>query len=75
MLTALQRLPERSRQVFYLSRFEGLTQREIAVRLRLSRTSVEKHMRRALECVADARTRLEGKSVPAARSSPIKSQT
>lgn len=52
---ALQRLPERTRQVFYLNRFEGIPQREIALQLGVSRTSVEKHMRRALNCVADAR--------------------
>lgn len=57
---ALERLPERSRLVFYLNRFEGLTQKEIADRLGISRTSTERHMRRALRCVSETRARLEG---------------
>ena len=52
---ALASLPERTRRVFYLNRFEGVTQSEIARRLGISRTSVEKHMRRAWARVADAR--------------------
>jgi RNA polymerase sigma factor (sigma-70 family) len=52
---ALSGLPERTRRIFYLNRFEGVTQSEIALRLGISRTSVEKHMRRAWACVADAR--------------------
>jgi RNA polymerase sigma factor (sigma-70 family) len=52
---ALSALPERTRRVFYLNRFEGETQSEIARRLGISRTSVEKHMRRAWACVAEAR--------------------
>jgi RNA polymerase sigma factor (sigma-70 family) len=52
---ALACLPARTRRVFYLNRFEGVTQSEIALRLGVSRTSVEKHMRRAWACVADAR--------------------
>jgi RNA polymerase sigma-70 factor (ECF subfamily) len=52
---ALGCLPERTRRVFYLNRFEGVTQSEIALRLGISRTSVEKHMRRAWTCVTDAR--------------------
>jgi RNA polymerase sigma-70 factor (ECF subfamily) len=52
---ALASLPERTRHVFYLNRFEGVAQSEIACRLGISRTSVEKHMRRAWARVADAR--------------------
>jgi RNA polymerase sigma factor (sigma-70 family) len=52
---ALSCLSERTRRVFYLNRFEGVTQSEIALQLGISRTSVEKHMRRAWACVADAR--------------------
>jgi RNA polymerase sigma factor (sigma-70 family) len=52
---ALSCLPERTKRVFYLNRFEGVTQSEIALQLGISRTSVEKHMRRAWACVADAR--------------------
>lgn len=42
-------LPERSREVFLLSRREGLKNREIAERLAISTTAVEKHIKRALE--------------------------
>jgi RNA polymerase sigma factor (sigma-70 family) len=52
---ALKRLPERTRRIFYLNRFEGITQSDIAHQLGISRTSVEKHVRRAWACVADAR--------------------
>jgi RNA polymerase sigma-70 factor (ECF subfamily) len=52
---ALKQLPERTRRIFYLNRFEGITQSDIALQLGISRTSVEKHVRRAWACVADAR--------------------
>lgn len=48
-------LPPRSRQIFYLSRFEGQTQREIARHLGISRTTVEKHMRKVLDRLAAVR--------------------
>lgn len=48
---ALLSLPERTRMIFYLNRFDGVTQREIAERLGIARTTVEKHMRRAVERV------------------------
>ena len=41
-------LPARCRQVFRLRRIEGLSQREVAERLRISESTVEKHMIRAL---------------------------
>lgn len=41
-------LPERTREVFLLNRFEGLNQREISERLGISLTVVEKHMTRAV---------------------------
>jgi RNA polymerase sigma factor (sigma-70 family) len=44
-----------SRTIFYLSRFEGKTQREIALELGISRTTVEKHMRKVLDRLAAAR--------------------
>lgn len=44
----LSRLPERSRQVFVMSRFEGLKNREIAERLDISVKVVEKHVSKAL---------------------------
>ena len=44
----LMELPERTRDVFVLRRLEGLSYREIGLRLGLSVSSVEKHMVRAV---------------------------
>lgn len=41
-------LPPRCREVFYMSRFEGLNNREIAQRTRTSIQNVEKHISKAL---------------------------
>lgn len=41
-------LPERCREVFLLSRFEGLKNKEIAARLQISTTAVEVHISKAL---------------------------
>jgi len=46
---ALATLPERTRAIFILRRIEGLAVREVAHRLGLSTSAVEKHMVRALE--------------------------
>lgn len=48
MLAALLELPERTRTVFILSRFEDVKGPEIARRLGVSISAVEKHMMRAL---------------------------
>jgi RNA polymerase sigma factor (sigma-70 family) len=45
---AFAALPPRTREVFMLNRFEGLNQREVAERLGISLTVVEKHMSRAV---------------------------
>jgi RNA polymerase sigma factor (sigma-70 family) len=52
---AAMELPQQTRRIFQLNRFEGLTQREIASQLGVSATTVEKHIRRALDCLARAR--------------------
>lgn len=44
----LRHLPERTRQVFVMSRFEGLKNREIAERLDISVKVVEKHITKSL---------------------------
>lgn len=46
---ALRALPERTRQIFLLSRIHGCTYGEIAKAMQLSQSAVEKHMMRALE--------------------------
>ena len=51
---AIRNLPPQCGRVFYLHRFEGLTQREIADRLGISTTAVEKSMRRAFAKLMEA---------------------
>jgi RNA polymerase sigma-70 factor (ECF subfamily) len=48
LLHAVQELPEKCRRVFILYRGEGLTMREIAMRLGISDKTVEKHIARAM---------------------------
>lgn len=45
----LQQLPERCREVFIMSRFKQLKNREIADMLQISTTAVEKHISKALK--------------------------
>ncbi len=55
---ALAGLPHKTLQIFRLYRLEGLRQREIAVQLGISVSSVEKHLRRAYEVVIRAQASL-----------------
>jgi RNA polymerase sigma-70 factor (ECF subfamily) len=48
LVDALNELPDRTRGVFILNRFEGMAGPEIAERLGISVSGVEKHMMRAL---------------------------
>lgn len=48
VVAALSDLPDRTRQVFRMHKFEGLSYSEVAARLGISRSSVEKHMMDAL---------------------------
>lgn len=48
----LQGLPERSRVIFVLRRLEGVKYQEIAARLGISVSAVEKHMERAIAQLA-----------------------
>ena len=51
-------LPQRCREVFILSRFQGMKNREIAERLHISLQAVEKHIQKALRIFfRDARPR------------------
>ncbi len=51
---ALAALPERTRHIFLLFRSDGLTYREIAEQLGISRKGVEYHLRRAVSAVVEA---------------------
>lgn len=53
LVALLQEMPERMRTIFILNRFEDMTGREIAQRLNLSVSAVEKNMMRALAMVRD----------------------
>lgn len=55
VLEAADDLSEPTRTIFWLNRIENVPQREIAARLGVSRTTVEKHIRRALSLLGDAR--------------------
>jgi RNA polymerase sigma-70 factor (ECF subfamily) len=48
---ALAELPERTRQVVCLARLDGLTHREVAEHLRISDSSVQKHLAKATQHV------------------------
>lgn len=45
----IDKLPSRCREVFLMSRFQGLKNREIAEQLQISTTAVEKHLSKALK--------------------------
>ncbi|WP_269634487.1 RNA polymerase sigma factor [Methylovulum miyakonense] len=52
LIAALAELPPQCQRIFYLNRFEGLRQRDIAERLNLSIRTVEDNIKRALMHIA-----------------------
>jgi len=56
VLDAAGHLPEPTRTIFHLNRLQGLTQADIARRLGVSVTTVENHVRTALQRLAWARS-------------------
>lgn len=50
----LMNLPDKTRHIFFLHRFEGYTYPEIAKQLRLSQKAIEYHMNRALSALIEA---------------------
>jgi RNA polymerase sigma factor (sigma-70 family) len=49
---AFDRLPEKCRVVVWLRKVEGLSQREVAQRLKIGETTVEKHLARGVRALA-----------------------
>lgn len=52
LMTALDQLPEKTRTIFRLHKFDGLSYAEVAEKQGISRSSVEKHMMDALRILA-----------------------
>lgn len=55
VLAAARALPEPTRSIFRMHRFDGMRQSDVAARLGVSLTTVEKHVRRALDILRSAR--------------------
>lgn len=53
-MAALQALPERTRQIFMLHRFERMRYAEIAAQLNISVSAVEKHIMKAVRQLVEA---------------------
>ncbi len=54
-LAVLNNLPDKTRQIFMLHRFEGLTHAEVAARTGIPKSTIEKHMIRAIKALAPLR--------------------
>lgn len=54
LAAAIETLAPIARHVFYLSYYESRSQQEVARALGVSRTTVKKHMRRVVDCLAAA---------------------
>lgn len=54
LMAAMATLPPKCRQAFQLKKFEELSQREIAERMQISESTVEKHLAKALRLLMDA---------------------
>lgn len=52
---AVAELPEQSRRIFFMNRFEGKSHRRVAQELGVSETTVNFHIRRVLQRLADLR--------------------
>lgn len=55
LLNTLETLPERTRSIFRMHKFDGLSYAEVAARFGISRSSVEKHMMQALRALSRVR--------------------
>ena len=57
---SIEKLPKRPKQILILKRYEGLTIEEIALRLGISKSTVENHINRAM---AELKKEVSGKSL------------
>jgi RNA polymerase sigma-70 factor (ECF subfamily) len=62
ILNALNELPDRTRHVFVLARFEGLSYKDIAQRFGISVSAVEKHVMKAFRHLTELLRNEEGLS-------------
>ena len=60
---SIDELPERCRQVFMLSRFEGFTNQEIATAMEISHKTVENQMTKALKHLREAYARFRAEGI------------
>lgn len=60
LLAAIGELPLRCREAFILYKFDGLPQADIARRMGISVTMVERHIQRGMQACRDCHDRLEG---------------
>ena len=70
---ALDRLPDRCREVVWLRRVEELSQKDVALRLGISEKTVEKHIAKAMRLLADALFSGEATPAPAAGTGAVRS--
>ncbi len=52
LMAALDKLPDKTKTIFRLHKFEGLSYAEVALKLEVSKSTVEKHMMDALRILA-----------------------
>ena len=57
---SIEKLPKRPKQILILKRYEGLTVEEIALRLGISKSTVENYINRAM---AELKKEVSGKSL------------
>jgi RNA polymerase sigma-70 factor (ECF subfamily) len=63
--TAVNRLPDKCREVLWLRRVENLSQKEIAAKMGISEGTVEKHMMRAARLLTDLLSEPDVREPPA----------
>lgn len=73
LLAAIGELPLRCREAFILHKFDGLAQADIARRMGISVTMVERHIQRGMQACRDCQDRLGGTPRTSAQPTPTES--